>query len=146
MNNAVRSFSAVSPALHPSIRLVFFTFNYTLFFSSLAYVFSYIPSFFRCSGSTDAILLSDSAKAMLHFRELLSPTFSLLTPTHLIPSLPYSLSMFPFSPYIFTILRPSSFSVDLLLFFSYRLVPFRNRYTWRSMSPNNRRAIRTSPF
>jgi hypothetical protein len=69
----------------------------------------------------------------------------LLTPIHLIPSLPYSLSMFSFSPYIFTILRPSSFSVDLLLFFSYR-PPFRNRYTWRSMSTNNLRAIRTSPF
>ena len=145
MNNAVRSFSAVSPALHPSFVLFSFTFNYTLFFS-LTYVSSYKPSFFRCSGSTDAIFLSEQCEAIVHFRELLSSTFSLLTPTHLIPSLPYSLSMFSFSPYIFTILRPSSFSVDLLLFFSYRLVPFRNRYAWRSMSTNNRRAIRTSPF
>ena len=104
------------------------------------------PHSFAARTQLTLFLLSDSAKAMLQFRELLSPTFSLLTSTHLIPSLPYSLSTFPFSPYIFTIIRPFSFSVDLLLFFSYRLVPFRNRYTWRSMSPNNRRAIRTSPF
>jgi len=146
MNNAVRPFSAVSPALHPSIRLVFFTFNYSLFFSlSLMFLHTYPPSF-AARAQLTLFLLSDSAKAMLHFRELLSPTFSLLTPTHHIPSLPYSLSMFSFSPYIFTILRPSPFSVDLLLFFSYRIVPFRNRYAWRSMSTNNRRAIRTSPF
>ena len=46
MNNAVRPFSAVSPALHPSIRLVFFTFNYTLFFPlSLMFFHTYPPSF-----------------------------------------------------------------------------------------------------
>jgi hypothetical protein len=118
---------------------LFFVLSLVLFCFTIHYTpFSLLPhwrSSIYVSPSTaqtqlSLFLLSDSAKAMLQFRELLSPTFSLLTPTHFIPSLPYSLSMFSFSPYIFTILRPSSFSVDVLLFFSYRLVSFCNRYTW----------------
>ena len=80
MNNAVRPFSAVSPALHPSIRLVLFHFKlYTFFSLSLMFLHRYPPSF-AARAQLTLFLLSDSAKAMLHFRELLSPTFSLLTP------------------------------------------------------------------
>ena len=70
-----------------------FTFNYTLFFLSLVLLHIYPPSF-AARAQLTLFLWANSAKAILHFRELLSPTFSVLTPTHLIPSLPYSSAMF----------------------------------------------------
>ena len=102
MNNAVRSFSAVSPALHPSIRLVFFTFNYTLFFFSLAYVSSYIPSFFRCSGSTDAIFVERQCESHVAFPRI---TFTYVFIAHTYPSYPFSsvffINVFLLSVYIY---------------------------------------------
>ena len=122
MNNAVRSFSAVSPALHPSIRLVLFHFKLYTFFFSLAYVSSQIPSFFRCSGSTDAISLSEQCESHIAFPGI---TFTYLFGAHTYPSHPFS-SVFlsnVFSPLrihfpLFDLLL--FFFIDLLLFFSYR--------------------------
>jgi hypothetical protein len=82
---------------------LFFTFPFVLFsslltihfFFPLSLMFFHIyPSSFAARAQLTLFFWANSAKAILHFRELLSPTFSVLTPTHLIPSLPYSSSMF----------------------------------------------------
>ena len=101
MNNAVRSFSAVSPALHPSFVLFSFTFNYTLFFS-LTYVSSYKPSFFRCSGSTDAIFVERQCESHVAFPRI---TFTYVFIAHTYPSYPFSsvffINVFLLSVYIY---------------------------------------------
>ena len=108
-----------------------FTFNYTLFFFSfsLACASSYIPSFFRCSGSTDAISLSEQCESHIAFPGI---TFTYLFGAHTYPSHPFS-SVFLSN--VFSPLRIHFPLFDLLLFFSLtyfcfsHIVPFRNRYT-----------------
>ena len=109
-----------------------FTFNYTLFFFSLSLslvrLHIYPPSF-AARAQLTLFLWANSAKAILHFRELLSPTFSVLTPTHLIPSLPYSSAMF-FLLYVYIFHSSTFFFFFSLTYFCFsHIVPFRNRYT-----------------
>ena len=109
------------------------------FFFSLACASSYIPSFFRCSGSTDAISLSEQCESHIAFPGI---TFTYLFGAHTYPSHPFS-SVFLSN--VFSPLRIHFPLFDLLLFFSLtyfcfsHIVTFRNRYTQRSMSTNNRR-------